>query len=417
MLENFYVRMARRNQTQAEAYRKNAEMVIDSTFTRDPAYKKVLVTHAPSGINNKRYDAKFYIDTRRSIAGDSENYTLMFRPHIRVPIGSYVDIPDDTGKMQRWLIILRDDQPQFPVYYILKCNWTLKWFVDGQAYKCLCVQRTQSSYNSGLWTDYMFTSPENQTIMLLPTTPYTQTLNYDQRVLINDEGRAIPIAWHVSKVMDTIPVGLTRLTFAQVQADLHSDCSKHTLANWCKCTDHSTPKTEVCKMCVQPEPQYIDAGLEMPKAQTLCGKITYNGKDSNLRVGGTAKIFTALFWDELTQAYVNHKPYWTLSLFEADKMLCAVNVMYDFSWQIELANNCPNNIILNVSDNGTISLLDSTRGDKEIFKVQVSLHEDDIHTLKLKCSQLYSMVGKTIQLVAQNSAGQYTTELDLEVIS
>ena len=66
----------------------------------------------------------------------------------------------------------------------------------------------------------MFTSPEDQTIMWLPTTHYTQTLSYNQRVLINDDGRRVPIAWELSKVLDTIPVGITRLTFKQVQADL-----------------------------------------------------------------------------------------------------------------------------------------------------------------------------------------------------
>lgn len=74
----------------------------------------------------------------------------MFRPHVKIPIGSYVDVPDDTGTLQRWLVIINDNQPQFPMYYILKCNWVLKWVYEGKVYKCECVQRTQSSYNSGL---------------------------------------------------------------------------------------------------------------------------------------------------------------------------------------------------------------------------------------------------------------------------
>lgn len=414
MLDNFYVRMSRRSKTQAEVYRQNAEIAIDSTFTRDPAYKNVFVTHAPSGINRKRYDAKFYIDTRRSIAGDSENYTLMFRPHVRVPIGSYVDIPDDTGKIQRWLIILRDDQPQFPVYYILKCNWTLKWFVDGQAYKCLCVQRTQSSYNSGLWTDYMFTSPENQTIMFLPTTPYTQTINYGQRMLINDSGRSVPIAWHVSKIMDTIPVGLTRLTFAQVQADLHDDCGKFGLAGWCVCEDHTSPKSDICVMCKIAEPTYIDAGIEMPEKDIIHGKIVYNGKDNTIRVGGTAKTFSVMFWDDNTQTYINHRPYWKISLMDENVIVCSINVTWDDnSWMVNLAEDCPNEIELQ-SNNGDIVC---TCLGKEVFKIVVMLENNNESTLKLKCSQLYNMVGKTIHIVAQNSAGQYTSELDIKVVS
>lgn len=74
----------------------------------------------------------------------------MFRPHVKIPVGSYVDIPNDTGKLERWLVILDDHPPQFPMYYVLKCNWVLKWVYEGKVYKCECVQRTQSSYNSGL---------------------------------------------------------------------------------------------------------------------------------------------------------------------------------------------------------------------------------------------------------------------------
>ena len=150
MLDLFKSRMANHGSTHSKAYLHDADMVIDKTFTRDPAYREVYLTHAPSGIYDSKMDAKFIIDTRRSLASDEEVYKLMFRPHVKVPIGSYVDIPDDAGNLQRWLIILNDHQPQFHMYYILKCNWVLKWIYEGKLYKCECVQRTQSSYNSGL---------------------------------------------------------------------------------------------------------------------------------------------------------------------------------------------------------------------------------------------------------------------------
>ena len=150
MLDNFKARMNRVGETQSAAYLHNADMIIDNTFKRDPAYREVFVTHAPSEIENQKMDAKFIIDTRRNISGDEEVYKLMFRPHVKIPIGSYVDVPDDTGTLQRWLVIINDNQPQFPMYYILKCNWILKWVYEGKVYKCECVQRTQSSYNSGL---------------------------------------------------------------------------------------------------------------------------------------------------------------------------------------------------------------------------------------------------------------------------
>lgn len=172
MLDLFKSRMTNQGALQSKAYLRNADIAIDKTFTRDPAYREIYVTHAPSGIERQKMDAKFIIDTRRAISGDEEVYKLMFRPHVKIPVGSYVDIPDDAGVLQRWLVILDDHQPQFPMYYVLKCNWVLKWIYEGKVYKCECVQRTQSSYNSGLWTDYNFTSPEN----LVKLVPYSSNV-------------------------------------------------------------------------------------------------------------------------------------------------------------------------------------------------------------------------------------------------
>lgn len=305
----------------------------------------------------------------------------MFRPHVKIPVGSYVDVPDDTGTLQRWLVIINDNQPQFPMYYILKCNWVLKWAYEGKVYKCECVQRTQSSYNSGLWTDYMFTSPEDQTIMWLPTTPYTQTLSYNQRVLINDAGRRIPIVWELSKVLDTIPVGITRLTFKQVQADLHADCSKYGLANFC-------PYQGECDTCKLAEPTYIDAGLDIKTEEIRLGKITYNGKDSSIRVGGSAKTLTAMFLDSNSNEYVSKPVDWHMSFVDGNNVLCSVDITNESK---------PGDIVCNGSDG------------KEIFKINVSRNGD---SLKVKCLPLYSMVGKAIVVSALG-----TEKLKMEVVS
>ena len=314
----------------------------------------------------------------------------MFRPHIKIPVGSYVDIPDDTGKLERWLVILDDHPPQFPMYYVLKCNWVLKWVYEGKVYKCECVQRTQSSYNSGLWTDYNFTSVENQTLMWLPTTPYTQTLSYNQRVLINDEGRSVPIAWELSKVLDTIPLGVTRLTFKQVQADMHQDCPKYGLANWCS-NDGS------CVGCAVAEPIYIDAGLQMPEPESRKGRITYNGKDLTLRVGGSAKTFTAEYWDEEFKSY---NVFWTISFIDGENVLCEFSAHYNGTWDI----TSPYDIEIN--------------GDKikykDIFDIKLVASGNSV---KLSCGQLYSMVGKRIKLASKDEYNENDAEIIVEVIS
>lgn len=67
MLDLFKSRMANQGAIQSKAYLQNADMVIDKTFTRDPAYREVYVTHMPSEIKDQKMDAKFIIDTRRAI--------------------------------------------------------------------------------------------------------------------------------------------------------------------------------------------------------------------------------------------------------------------------------------------------------------------------------------------------------------
>ena len=396
MLDLFKTRMANQGRVQANAYLHNADMVIDKTFTRDPAYKEVYVTHIPSDIKSQKMDAKFIIDTRRAISGDEEVYKLQFRPHIKVPIGSYVDIPDYTGTLQRWLVILNDHQPQFHMYYVLKCNWTLKWMHEGKAYKCECVQRTQSSYNSGLWTDYNFTSVENQTIMWLPTTPYTQTLSYNQRVLINDDGRQIPIAWELSKVLDTIPIGITRLTFKQIQADMNTDCGKYGIANFCN--------NEDCSSCSIAEPIYIDAGLQMPEPEARKGRIIYNGKDATMRVGGSAKTFTAEYWDE---EFIPYNAFWTIKFIDGDNLLCSVNAHYNGYWNIGKASD---GFSMDVNGGDVRCFVNN----KDIFKIKL---ETAGNSIKISCAQLYNMVGKNIILSAKDENGANDAEIILEVIS
>lgn len=143
MLELYRKRLAVQGEYMGEALKKQSDMIMDATFNRDIAYRLCY-------IDGKPVDAKYIVYTYYSISKDAVDYHLQFRPGVHYPIGSYVDIPDDTNTYNRWLIVGRSDEPQFPKYNILKCNWTFKWIVDGQIYECLGVLRKRNSYNSGL---------------------------------------------------------------------------------------------------------------------------------------------------------------------------------------------------------------------------------------------------------------------------
>ena len=409
MLDAFRKRMERRGGSLGMARKNQADMLLNAKFRDDIGFREVIITHIPTGLNQEKFDARYAIKSYLNITGDEVPYFLHFRPGVRVPIGSYVDIKDDTGVYETWMIVAFDDRPQFPLYQILKCNWTLKWVHDGILYKCLGVKRNQNSYNSGLWTDYTTTSVENQHKMWLPTTPYSQTINYGDRVLMNDAGRAIPLAWQVSKVEDTAPIGITKLTFAQVQTDMHEDCGKFGIANWCKlCGDDHN-----CANCQLPEPEYIDAGLTLPDTKTIIlpkpntpsGKIVHSGTAPQLRANGNFKKLTAQGVEGEDQFF----PIWTLTFKDRDEILCTVTI--DESWSVTSPNDCT---FVPSKEGGRI---DCSKDGVLIFSVNVAPDANDTRILKIKCAQLYSMVGKVITASATDEFGRQYESLDLEVIS
>ena len=287
----------------------------------------------------------------------------------------------------------------------MKCNWVLKWIHKGVVYKCLGVKRNQNSYNSGLWTDYSTTSVENQHKMWVPTTPLSQTINYGDRVLMNDTGREIPLAWQVSKVEDTAPTGITKLTFAQIQADIHEDCGKYGIANWCKLcgADHN------CDACQLPEPDYIDAGLathtNVAVPQPKKGEIVYSGAAPQVRTNGSYKKLTAQFVEGEDQFALQ----WTLAFKDKDTVLCEVTI--DESWNV----TSPNDYTFVPSKSG--GRIDCSKDGVLIFSVNVLPDVQDTRVLKIKCAQLYSMVGKNISVSAVDEFGRQYESLDLEVIS
>jgi len=207
MFDRFRQRHMQSGRYMGEALKNQSDMIMDKTFTNDIAYRQCY-------IDGKPVDAKYIVYTYYSISKDAVDYHLQFRPGVHYPIGKYVDVPDDTGKYNRWLIVGRSDEPQFVKYNILKCNWTFKWLINDTIHECLGVLRKRNNYNAGLWINYLVQVPENQTLFIVPTNPITQTIDYNMRFLISDNQRN-PLAWEVAKREDMYPVGITSITLKQ----------------------------------------------------------------------------------------------------------------------------------------------------------------------------------------------------------
>ena len=110
-----------------------------------------------------------------------------------------------------------------------------------------------------------------------------------------------------------------------------------------------------------------------------------------------------------------------------DKLLCSMVLSFTgVTWDVSLADDCPNNIVLSPlkfdDDIATSSKVDGCAitclsDNKEIFQIHVAPADDNLDALKLRCLQLYNMVGKIVIVSAQDALEQYTVDLKMEVVS
>lgn len=121
-------------------------------------------------------DCKFIVKTYKSVSKDDPEFHIMFAPDewnshscvpswwstldspinyreldIRFPIGLYIDIPDDRGIYNRWLIVYDEVGNQFVKFGVLRCNHRLQWITEKKNARYVreqwCVEKTQNSSN------------------------------------------------------------------------------------------------------------------------------------------------------------------------------------------------------------------------------------------------------------------------------
>ena len=124
----------------------------------------------------KAVDCKFIVKTYKSVVKDDPEYHIQFIPEdwnshscvpdwwnatnspihykelgVRFPIGLYIDIPDDRGIYNRWLIVYDEVANQFPKFGVLRCNHCLQWITNRNDARIVreqwCVEKTQNSSN------------------------------------------------------------------------------------------------------------------------------------------------------------------------------------------------------------------------------------------------------------------------------
>lgn len=251
-------------------------MIMDVSFGNDVATKKCI-------INGEEVLAKFQKYTTYAINKDVIDYHLQFKTGVHYPMGTYVDIPDDTGALNTWLIVGRDEDPQFVKYSILKCNWTFYWIHDNKILSCLGALINGAS--ADVSSDGLASVPESKSQFWVPTNTDTQTISYDMRFLIT-ENKINPLAHKVVGIKDTFPTGIIKVTLSQDQYNPNLDKLD---------VDYNGVKIMVADY----NKSAISPTIPATKPATEgTSRITYNGSKPTLVIGGSARVLTATFYDE-----------------------------------------------------------------------------------------------------------------------
>ena len=274
-----------------------------------------------------RIDAKFIITQYGSISKDQVAYHIMFKPSqqleftesdelyyfeteyrqkfdMQFPASLYIDIPNEKGIYEKWLIINAEQGNQFIKYNVLPVNYRFEWVeTDGQnRYKRRMwgVDRQQLNYTAGVWVDRYFNIPDNVDKAFLPLNTITENINYidenstNQRMIISAKTKH-PLVWKLTKLENTKPLGLLQLTFSQTTFDpnndyIEKDDNGNIIGMWADYFSSIEP---------------ADPDTPTPTPSTTYGKIT--ASTSTIKVGGSYKTLTLKLYDaddnEVTDNY------------------------------------------------------------------------------------------------------------------
>lgn len=331
--------------TIGQIYKEQSDFIMEETWDNDIQSKTCYIydyfhDDTPSLAEGMTYenttktkiDAKFIVTKYPSIDKDQVEYHLQFKPSQKVrfdesdelyyfetdyksrysvefPIGLFVDIPDEKNVYKKWLIVAKEDGNQFIKYSVLPCDYYLQWIentgTERIKRKMWCVSRAMNSYTSGRWIDrYMLGLDDIQKIWI-PINPFTERLSYlngegkNQRIVLSAPIEK-PLVWQVSKVENTKPLGIIKITLDQDVWDNNTDYVN---------LDTGEMFADYYDSNIEP----TDPDTPSPTPSNTHGKIT--ASTSTIKVGGSYKTLTLKLYDtddnEVTDNYSSATFDWT----------------------------------------------------------------------------------------------------------
>lgn len=251
--------------TTGNAHSVDAKDVIEASWNDDPAsqigyfydfyhdddVENNINLHPENSKTKIPIDIKYLITNYQSLAKDTVDYRIMFKPsfqcdipyykeafedtcHCEYPIGMYVDLKDQNGIWRKWIVVADANKynGDFPNWSILPCTYRFCWVHNGKKYKMWGAPRSQNSYNYGEWREYMLAFQENQTKFVVPYNKETATLFHNMRMIYSPQIE-IPITWRVTKIDGTSPFGIMNITLYQDMFNEHTDViEKDEKGNW-----------------------------------------------------------------------------------------------------------------------------------------------------------------------------------------
>lgn len=300
MFEEYRNRLANQGKYVGEQMRIQTRQVTDATWMNSTTVRPVCVHSVTQGVP-PAYDytdefedviyAHFNKHKNYNVGGNAVDYKLVFQlnvveDHPEIKVGSYVCIQNAQGKLQYWLITYIEEENDLVVCRIMLCNWSLKWIANGKIHECLGVLRGESADAEGLENTGYISTVESKAAIWLPTNLDSNSISMNTRFLISDVGRTPPQAWKTSKITDTLPIGITKVTLEQDLFNAQKDDATNMVADFYDGSITPTP--------IEPIPDDEEELIPTIGIAT----ISYSGTKPTIKVGGSWKSFTVMFSEE-----------------------------------------------------------------------------------------------------------------------
>lgn len=185
-------------------------------------------------------DFKFEKTKTYSAEGKHVEYMIHFMPNFnpeykykdlyhkndgRERLGFYIDVLDTSkNKIEKWLIVGKDDRVAFDRYNAFKCNWCFEWISNDRYYKCLGCLRNESGTTATTTTDTDLggSSIDGDLSIIMPSNTDVSTVKLGTRFMITDN-IDIPQVYEVIGLNDTSPLGTTKAYLKQCMYNSHTD--------------------------------------------------------------------------------------------------------------------------------------------------------------------------------------------------